>query len=283
VSVLTLLVTLLFMPLMAVVVDRRGRYPRVDVVGQMFGFWKVLSELPKQRGVPRKVRCLCTGCNTRKLVKKNHLLSGETFSCGCQNVRDLTNLRVGRLRIQERAPKPAPGMAGAFWRAICDCGGTIVGRGADFVRKKNPVRSCGECGMRQRNAVRERTEPTVRCEAYREGIYAHRRVMPGEVIDVRVSSFCSSWLRRVPPATPPTRTPPPPSEREPVERERLVPCIAWKAGVYGRRRVAAGELVDVKESDFSSSWLRRMPPETPTTEEIEDEEPETPYLARRRH
>jgi hypothetical protein len=69
-----------------------------------------------------------------------------------------------------------------------------------LVKRDRPVRSCG-CA-RQRNAVRERSESVVRCAAYRPGVYNHRRIAVGEVFDVKLGSFCSSWMRRLPADTP---------------------------------------------------------------------------------
>jgi hypothetical protein len=174
--------------------------PERDIVGQTIGYWLVERVMPKRRGLPRMCGCLCTGCGERKLVKKNHLLAGETSSCGCRNVRDLTGLRVGRLRVLRLAAEKEFPHAGAAWECVCDCGGRCIVRGQYLIRSRTPVRSCG-C-TRQRNAARERAEPMVRCEAYRPGIYGHRRVALGEVLNVKVGSFCSSWLRHVPSTTP---------------------------------------------------------------------------------
>jgi hypothetical protein len=174
--------------------------PERDIVGQTIGKWKVLNVQPKRSGVPRMCACLCTGCGARKLVKKNHLLAGETSSCGCQTVRDLSGLRSGRLLVLRRsAQKPYP-HAGASWDCRCDCDGKIISVPSRKLTRRQPMLSCG-C-MKKRNREREHHEPVVRCEAYRPGIYNHRRVLPGEVLDVRRSSFCTSWLRRVPSTTP---------------------------------------------------------------------------------
>lgn len=63
---------------------------------------------------------------------------------------DLTGQRFGRLTIVDRAPSK-PGRAGAFWNAVCDCGGTTQARASDF--KKGHVNSCG-CYRREMSKSR---------------------------------------------------------------------------------------------------------------------------------
>lgn len=53
---------------------------------------------------------------------------------------DLTGQRFGRLTVTARAPS-RPNRAGAFWYAVCDCGGVTEACASDF--KKGHVNSCG--------------------------------------------------------------------------------------------------------------------------------------------
>ena len=55
-------------------------------VGQQFGEWTVLKSVPNTD----KLLCRCS-CGIEKAVKRNHLLSGESKSCGHLFKKDLTN------------------------------------------------------------------------------------------------------------------------------------------------------------------------------------------------
>lgn len=78
---------------------------RKDMIGQKFGRLTVLEESdpqPGKKGVHRKWICLCT-CGRKRIVRGNHLRSGNTRSCGCmrdeamQRAKRIENARRGAL------------------------------------------------------------------------------------------------------------------------------------------------------------------------------------------
>ena len=62
--------------------------PRIDLTGQRFGRWIVLSEAPRKSG-HRAWHCQCD-CGTTRDVVQHVLRSGESQSCGCYN-REMTS------------------------------------------------------------------------------------------------------------------------------------------------------------------------------------------------
>lgn len=53
----------------------------VDLTGQVFARWTVLREVPHEAGEKRRWLCRCT-CGIQGEVRMDHLLSGQSASCG---------------------------------------------------------------------------------------------------------------------------------------------------------------------------------------------------------
>lgn len=111
-------------------------------VGDVFNYLTVIEYAEN-----KYYKCKCS-CGAIKNIRKDHLLSNETKSCGCfnkkslgdrrKNGNDLSNKKFGHLLAIERIFKN--GNYG-FWRCICDCGNErIVGTGTLKAGKQN---SCG--------------------------------------------------------------------------------------------------------------------------------------------
>ena len=111
---------------------------RIDITGQRFG------KLTAQKIVPRKYKhgkvkwqCRCD-CGTILFVRGTTLTAGDTKSCGCLKIKDLTGQRFNRLValcIVNRS------CGKANWKFQCDCGNITIVRGT-AVQDSN-VKSCG--------------------------------------------------------------------------------------------------------------------------------------------
>lgn len=100
----------------------RGSF--IDLTGQTFGRWRVLSRAAN-RGTNPTWRCACE-CGTEREVFGSQLRSGGSRSCGClhrettvarQSV-DLAGRRFGRLTAVARDRS----RNGSYWTCACDCG-----------------------------------------------------------------------------------------------------------------------------------------------------------------
>ena len=101
---------------------------RVDLVGQQFGRWTVISYAGKERW-----DCRCA-CGTERDVHGQGLRNGRSSSCGCfkaerlteerpNRVLDRTGIRYGRL-VALRLSHKQDGHW--FWDCQCDCGNRVT-------------------------------------------------------------------------------------------------------------------------------------------------------------
>ncbi len=63
--------------------------PSKDLIGKTYGRLTVIALLPREIGVPRKFSCICS-CGNSKFAQGNHLLTGNTKSCGCFEIETTT-------------------------------------------------------------------------------------------------------------------------------------------------------------------------------------------------
>lgn len=120
-----------------------------DYIGKKFGMLEVICFPPLVSGAPRKVLCHCD-CGKVKETTWHSVKGGKVRSCGClkSKVRigvkkpktssDLTGKKFGRLTAikQEYMKNNA-----WHWSFVCDCGKTIIRRGA--LVKSGNTSSCG--------------------------------------------------------------------------------------------------------------------------------------------
>lgn len=102
----------------------------VDLVGQRFGRWTVLSERPGYRWL-----CQCN-CGTQRPVLSKSLKNGKSTSCGCSYKRQSGD-RFGRLVLLEQVATKGKR---ALWLCHCDCGQTCVVNSANLGKD---TQSCG--------------------------------------------------------------------------------------------------------------------------------------------
>lgn len=118
-------------------------------IGKKFGMLEAVYFPPLVKGKPRKVLCRCD-CGGIKEIGWYGVKAGKIRSCGCliskvrigvkkpKTASDLTGKKFGRLTAikQEYMERNA-----WHWSFLCDCGNTIIRRGA--LVKAGGVSSCG--------------------------------------------------------------------------------------------------------------------------------------------
>lgn len=72
---------------------------KLNLLNNKFGRWLVIGPAP---GKPTRWQCRCE-CGTEKLVRKDHLLSGMSQSCGCLFLETVT--KHGHQRRGNRSPE----------------------------------------------------------------------------------------------------------------------------------------------------------------------------------
>ena len=125
----------------------------VDITGQRFGRWTVIK---RSETIKKQTTWLCKcDCGTIKSVRGSDLKSGKSVSCGCFNkevvseksVKDLTNMKFGRLTVIERVGSDKHGKA--LWLCQCDCGNETVVNGTRL--SDGRTQSCG-CLQKERTS-----------------------------------------------------------------------------------------------------------------------------------
>lgn len=62
----------------------------IDLTGQQINSWTVIKRAPTDRWGGAMWECQCV-CGNQTIVSGGHLRSGASKSCGCLNIRNLTN------------------------------------------------------------------------------------------------------------------------------------------------------------------------------------------------
>jgi len=91
-----------------------------DLTGQRFGKLLVLEITGERKNRQVVWRCLCD-CGNISCVVSGNLVGGFTKSCGCNNVRDFTDVRFGRLVAICPTDKRVCNRS-IVWECLCDCG-----------------------------------------------------------------------------------------------------------------------------------------------------------------
>ncbi len=95
-----------------------------DLTGQRFGRLTVLSMADNKHGGRVAWRCLCD-CGEHVDVIANNLARGNTESCGCSRIKDLTNKKFGELTaIDKTGERNLSG--NVLWNCICSCGNNTI-------------------------------------------------------------------------------------------------------------------------------------------------------------
>ena len=126
----------------------------IDLTGQTFGYWKVISRAPNDSRGRTKWNCICTACGAEKEVSGSHLRGGRSTNCGCvrmekmrqASIKDETGKIYGFLQVNRQATqaeKPRQDRTGVYWNCTClKCGKENVIVFGDYLRKGETA-SCG--------------------------------------------------------------------------------------------------------------------------------------------
>lgn len=111
-----------------------------DITGNRYGRLVVLKENGRTKQGKTKWECLCD-CGNIKTVAREHLTRGHTKSCGCiteerrvHNFKDRTGEKYNKLTFVKY-------IGDKKWLFKCECGNTIIARGASITSGK--TKSCG--------------------------------------------------------------------------------------------------------------------------------------------
>ena len=131
-----------------------GKNKKVDLTGQMFGYWRVL----KFKG-NRMWECECTACGTVRDVAYSNLVNGLSKSCGCVNrvKDDIIGKTFGELTVLEKT-------ADTKYLCQCSCGRLVEIYRSNLLRESGASRSCG-CKFYEHGAYTRMLNGTT---AYRE-------------------------------------------------------------------------------------------------------------------
>jgi hypothetical protein len=124
----------------------------IDLTNQRFGRWTAVEQAGRTKNGTVLWKCLCE-CGKEKIVRANHLVSGATKSCGCEQgqVADLQDKRFGRLTVRRQIGSGAHGSM--RWLCQCDCGNQVDVISGNLI--SGSTQSCG-CFFRESTAERNR-------------------------------------------------------------------------------------------------------------------------------
>jgi hypothetical protein len=141
-----------------------------DISGKVFGRLTAIRFIRPQvtksnggRAALWELRCECG----KVIERTSNVLSGNTQSCGCLRIRDLSGLTFGRLFVTRFLGQVKNGKNSkcTLWECRCSCGSVIERPGYSLV--EGNVQSCG-CIRRDR---KKENAPT----AHRRAMVAHAK------------------------------------------------------------------------------------------------------------
>ena len=116
---------------------------KIDLTGREFGELRVIAEHPERKNKKIYWVCKCS-CGTEKLISGSDLKSGKIKSCGCLKTeilksKEMIGKRFNRLVVIEETKQRKDSQI--VWKCQCDCGNTVIVRGAEL--SNNHTKSCG--------------------------------------------------------------------------------------------------------------------------------------------
>lgn len=123
------------------------------MIEERYGHLTIIEVVEKKNGFIM-VRCKCD-CGREKVVRYSSLRSGNTTSCGCSRIKDLTGKRFGQLTVVERDKAAHKG--NAHWVCRCECGKIVSVRGSSLT--SGNTKSCG-CAVNLSGTMDDRVEGT---------------------------------------------------------------------------------------------------------------------------
>lgn len=107
-----------------------------NIEGEKFGKLLVIEYTEKRSRGSVVWKCLCD-CGKVVEIRGNSLATGNTTSCGCILIKDLTGVRYGRLTAIKLSGKKRG--SNHIWLCKCDCGNTTEISSSDW----GIIKSCG--------------------------------------------------------------------------------------------------------------------------------------------
>lgn len=92
----------------------------IDLTGQRFGFWQVLSKADKNKSGQTQWLCQCD-CGTQKNITTNSLRTYNSTSCGCNHNPDLVNAQFGDLKVIKLDEDKTKDKKRRYWTCQCTC------------------------------------------------------------------------------------------------------------------------------------------------------------------
>lgn len=113
-------------------------------IGNVYGKLSVIARAEKPEGRPAGAYWLCQcECGNKKVIRGADLRRGGVNSCGClygkHTIIDETGKKYGKLTVIEQVEERK--RDAVQWLCKCECGNTIIVRGADL--RSGQVKSCG--------------------------------------------------------------------------------------------------------------------------------------------
>lgn len=120
--------------------------PIKDLTGRTFGRLSVIEKAGKNKYGNILWRCKCE-CGNVVVVPSANLIRGNTKSCGCLRINDLTGKRYGKLLVSKRLHTNEHGET--WYLCTCDCGNEVKVSQSNLV--KGHSYSCGKYGCKKTN------------------------------------------------------------------------------------------------------------------------------------
>lgn len=126
----------------------------IDLTGQDFGYWHVISRAENSKNGRARWHCVCTSCGKEKDVEGTHLRAGRSTNCGCIRQEKMRNASIkneigntyGFLKVIRQATLeeiPRKDRTGIYWNCTClKCGRENVIIFGDYLRNGD-TKSCG--------------------------------------------------------------------------------------------------------------------------------------------
>lgn len=140
-----------------------------DLTGMRFGRLTVIERRGSDKRGNAMWLCKCE-CGNEVIVSSEHLRSGNTTSCGCSRIKDLTGIKFGKLTVIKRYESDKHG--NLMWLCECECGNKKIINGNSL--KSGATKSCG-CVQKEllRHKMREQMKEMWRDETFRQ---THRNI-----------------------------------------------------------------------------------------------------------
>lgn len=119
----------------------------IDLKKQRFGFWLVIDKGSKTANGKTRWLCQCE-CGKQKLITTNSLRTGNSTSCGCNHVPDLSNEVFEDLTVIKLDKTKSKGRR--YWLCKCKCNNIVSV--STYKLRNSLQKSCGECQVSSLNS-----------------------------------------------------------------------------------------------------------------------------------